>query len=183
LSHSAACCGFSCDADAIRAALQQAAEALADNRAHRMRLTLAQDGGFTVTAAPLPPVHEPVKLFMATECTDSENFFLAHKSTVREAYDRAWQEAEQRGGFDQLFVNQHGHVTEGGRSNVFVRLGGRWYTPPLRAGVLPGVMRTVLLEDPAWAASERELSPEDLRGAEEIVVCNALRGALRATLE
>jgi para-aminobenzoate synthetase/4-amino-4-deoxychorismate lyase len=128
-------------------------------------------------------VREPVKIFMAAESKDSGDFFLAHKTTVREAYDRAWQEAEKRGGFDQLFVNQDGQVTEGGRSNVFVKLRNRWYTPPLRAGVLPGVMRAALLADPAWAASERELSLEDLRNAEEIVVCNALRGALRAALE
>ncbi|RXZ38007.1 aminodeoxychorismate synthase component I [Oxalobacteraceae bacterium CAVE-383] len=183
LAHSAGCCGFACDADAVRIALRQAAAALADERPHRLRLTLAQDGAITLTAAPLPPVQEPARLFVATESRNSDDFFLAHKTTMREAYDRAWQDAEKRGGFDQLFVNQDGHVTEGGRSNVFVRLQGRWHTPPLRAGVLPGVMRAALLADPAWAATERELSLEDLRNAEEIVVCNALRGALRAKVE
>jgi para-aminobenzoate synthetase/4-amino-4-deoxychorismate lyase len=183
LAHSAACCGFSCDLNAVRAALQQAADALADNGPHRMRLTLAQNGAIAITAAPLPPVREPVKIFMATERRDSDDFFLSHKTTVREAYDRAWQEAEKRGGFDQLFVNQDGHVTEGGRSNVFVKLQNRWYTPPLRAGVLPGVMRAGLLADPAWAASERALSLEDLRNAEDIVVCNALRGAMHAIVD
>ncbi|WP_154134744.1 chorismate-binding protein [Herbaspirillum sp. CAH-3] len=182
LSRSAAACGFSCDIDAVRGALQQAAGALADERPYRMRLTLAQDGAVALASAPLAPLQEPVRLFIAAENTDSGDFFIAHKTTVREAYDRAWQEAEQRGGFDQLFVNQDGQITEGGRSNVFVRLRNGWYTPPLRAGVLPGVMRTVLLEDPAWNASERDLSLEDLRNAEEIVVCNALRGAVRANL-
>jgi para-aminobenzoate synthetase/4-amino-4-deoxychorismate lyase len=183
LTHSAAACGFLCDQEAIRNALKQACDALDGDTPHRLRLTLAPNGEITLAAAVLPPVQEPVRLFIAAGSSDSDDFFTAHKTTVREAYDRAWQDAEKRGGFDQLFLNQNGHVTEGGRSNVFVRLQGRWYTPPLRAGVLPGVMRAELLGDPAWDASERNLSLEDLRNAEQIVVCNALRGALQAVVD
>ena len=183
LLRSAASCGFSCDIDLIRNALADASRTLADERPYRLRLTVAQDGAIALTSAPLAPLQEPVRLFIAKENTDSGDFFIAHKTTARETYDRAWQEAEKRGGFDQLFVNQNGCITEGGRSNIFVRLQNRWYTPPLRAGVLPGVMRTVLLEDPDRDAGERDLSLEDLRNAEEIVVCNALRGPLRAVVE
>ncbi|MBV8634861.1 MAG: aminotransferase class IV, partial [Burkholderiaceae bacterium] len=60
--------------------------------------------------------------------------------------------------------------------------GGNWITPPLSCGVLPGIMRAVLLDDLAWQAEESILKLEDLRRAEEIVVCNSLRGALPATL-
>jgi para-aminobenzoate synthetase/4-amino-4-deoxychorismate lyase len=183
LTHSATVCGFLCDQVAIRNALQQACNALLDDTPHRLRLTLAPNGEITLAATAMQPVQEPVRIFMAADSSNSDDFFTAHKTTVRLAYDRAWQDAEKRGGFDQLFLNQDGHVTEGGRSNVFVRLQGRWYTPPLRAGVLPGVMRAALLGDPAWAASERELSLEDLRNAEQIVVCNALRGALQAVID
>ena len=63
---------------------------------------------------------------------------------------------------------------------MLVQLDGRWYTPPLSSGLLPGVMRAALLADPAWAAEERCITRDDLARAEEIVVCNALRGVLRA---
>jgi para-aminobenzoate synthetase/4-amino-4-deoxychorismate lyase len=66
---------------------------------------------------------------------------------------------------------------------VFLRLAGRWYTPPLSSGLLPGVMRALLLEDPMWDATERTLTRDDLRAAEAICVCNALRGALPATVD
>lgn len=183
LVRSAASCRFSCDIDVIRNALNDASKTLADEHTYRLRLTVAQDGAITLTSAPLTPLQEPVRLLIATENTDSGDFFVAHKTTARETYDRACQEAEKRGAFDQLFINQNDCVTEGARSNVFVRLQNRWYTPPLSAGVLPGVMRTVLLEDPAMGASERDLSLEDLRNGEEIVVCNALRGPLKAVVE
>ena len=55
-------------------------------------------------------------------------------------------------------------------------------TPPLAAGVLPGVMRGLILADPAWAAREAALTLADLRRAERIMVCNALRGPVEARL-
>ncbi len=70
-------------------------------------------------------------------------------------------------------------MTEGGRSNVFVLLDGQWCTPPLACGLLPGVMRSVMLAAPAWDAVERVITREMLLRAEGIVVCNALRGPLR----
>jgi para-aminobenzoate synthetase/4-amino-4-deoxychorismate lyase len=108
--------------------------------------------------------------------------FLRHKTSIRSRYDAAWRAAEHVGAFDTLFFNERGELAEGGRSSVFVRIGTRWYTPPLSAGVLPGVMRGVLLDDPAWDAIECPISREALLRADEIVVCNALRGVLKAVL-
>jgi para-aminobenzoate synthetase/4-amino-4-deoxychorismate lyase len=105
---------------------------------------------------------------------------LAHKTTLRQTYDEGWQAAEAAGAFDSLFFNERGELTEGGRSNVFVRVGGRWYTPPLSSGLLPGVMRAQLLDDPDWNAVERTLTLQDLRDADAVCVCNALRGVLAA---
>jgi para-aminobenzoate synthetase/4-amino-4-deoxychorismate lyase len=183
LTHSAACCDFSCDRDAIRNTLMQACAALDGDGPHRLRLTLAQNGAIKLTASDLPALQEPVRLFIAAHSNDAGDFFSAHKTTVRTAYDRAWRDAEERGGFDQLFLNRDGHLTEGGRCNVLVRLQKRWYTPPLRAGVLPGVMRAALLSDPDWDLSERDLTLEDLRNAEQVAVCNALRGPLQAVVD
>jgi para-aminobenzoate synthetase/4-amino-4-deoxychorismate lyase len=62
-------------------------------------------------------------------------------------------------------------------------LAGRWWTPPLASGVLPGVMRSVLLEEASGLqAAERVLTRTDLQNAEALMVCNALRGALPARI-
>jgi para-aminobenzoate synthetase / 4-amino-4-deoxychorismate lyase len=92
------------------------------------------------------------------------------------------REAERVGAFDSLFFTRDGRLVEGGRSSVFLKLDGGWVTPPLADGALPGVMRALLLEDPAWAATARSVSWDELRRAEAIVVCNALRGVLVARL-
>jgi para-aminobenzoate synthetase/4-amino-4-deoxychorismate lyase len=174
--------GFTWDEATIAEALDAACAALPPGLPHRLRLALGQDGRFTLQSALLQPLTTPVRLLLAETPTGTGDIFLRHKTTVRAAYDQAWKAAEAAGGFDTLFFNQHGELTEGGRSNVFVKLQGHWYTPPLACGLLPGVMRAVLLDDPAWDASERRLTLDDLRQAEQIVVCNALRGALRAYL-
>ena len=180
LAASARYFGFSFDAVAAEAALHAACAAFIAHREYRLRLALNTDGVFSTQAAPLTPLQEPVGLLLADDATCADDLFLRHKTSIRTRYDAAWKDAEANGGFDTLFFNERGELTEGGRSNVFVRIDGRWMTPSLSCGVLPGVMRGVLLEE--WDAGEGIVTRDMLAAAEEIVVCNALRGPLRAHL-
>jgi para-aminobenzoate synthetase/4-amino-4-deoxychorismate lyase len=149
-------------------------------------LTLAHDGTLQAAAAPLPPLPSPpdalVGLIVADHRLPDANPLAAHKTTLREHYDAGVQAAERAGAFDSLFFTVDGRLVEGGRSSVFVQLDGGWWTPPLTDGALPGVMRAVVLGDPAWQAGERSLALEDLQRAQGLMVCNALRGPLRARL-
>ena len=148
----------------------------------RVRLALAQSGAFSVQQAPLAPLVQPVRVLLAPDATDAGDLFLRHKTTVRTRYDTAWRDAEAQGAFDMLFFNGRGELTEGGRSSVFVKVAGEWLTPALHCGVLPGVMRSVLLDDAQWNAREAVITRAMLERAEDLVVCNALRGAMKAVL-
>jgi len=182
LRASAAYFGYPFTEELARAGAIAACAVLAPATPHRLRLALQPDGEIVVHTAPLTPLRGPVEVLLSSEPVASDALFARHKTTIRSRYDAAWKEAESAGAFDTLFFNEHGELAEGGRSSVFVRVGGRWYTPPLSSGVLPGVMRALLLEDPAWNAIECPISRETLARAQEIVVCNALRGPLRATI-
>jgi len=133
-----------------------------------------------------PTCREFSEALLAGRCgiapIESADALLLRKTTRRAEFDRAWHEAEAQGGFDMLFFNERGELTEGGRSNVFVKLDGKWFTPPLSSGVLPGVMRGVLLEDEAFGAQERVLTRDDVLNAEALMLTNALRGAVPARL-
>ena len=152
------------------------------SRAEPVTSSLGQDGQFTAHSAVLAAISEPVGLLVAPDALDADALFLRHKTSVRTRYDAAWRAAEQQGGFDTLFFNRRGELTEGGRSNVFVRIDGHWLTPPLSCGVLPGIMRAQLLAAQAWNASEAIITRDMLTSADALMVCNALRGPLRAYL-
>ena len=77
-------------------------------------------------------------------------------------------------GIEDTFHRMRG-FTEGSISNLFIRHGSRWYTPPLRCGLLPGVERAHLLA--SFPAEEKLLFESDLRSADEMLLCNSVRGS------
>ena len=79
-----------------------------------------------------------------------------------------------------LLVNRRGELTEAATANLVVRLDGVLYTPPLGAGLLPGVMREELLAD--GTLRERVIFPADLGQAEAIYLINSVRGWREADL-
>ncbi|WP_296652354.1 aminodeoxychorismate synthase component I [Paraburkholderia sp.] len=190
LAGSAAWLGFPCDADALRARLAATCTGLPEGVPHRMRVALGKDGVAQLTFAPLAPLApsagQTVGVMLAPDHgfapVESADALLLRKTTRRAEFDRAWHEAEAHGAFDMLFFNERGELTEGGRSNVFLKLDGKWWTPPLSSGVLPGVMRGVLLDDVSVAAKERVLTREDVANAEALMLTNALRGVVPARL-
>jgi branched-subunit amino acid aminotransferase/4-amino-4-deoxychorismate lyase len=83
-----------------------------------------------------------------------------------------------------LLLNEAGRLCEGCYTNLFVVSGGRAATPPLSEGPLPGVTRAALLETAAALSvslDERSLTWEDLIGAEEAFLTNALMGVVPLT--
>jgi para-aminobenzoate synthetase/4-amino-4-deoxychorismate lyase len=186
LERSAQALGFAFDADAARTLLDTAAQALSGPT--RLRLALTHDGRLDlrqVPLAPLPAARDgvlgaPVRLIVSPQRLPNAAPLAGFKTTLRAHYDAGVTAAEAQGAFDSLFFTQDGRLVEGGRSSVFLRLDGRWWTPPVADGALPGVMRAQLLADPLVAAGERRLTLADLHRAEAIWVCNALRGVLQA---
>ena len=155
---------------------------------YRLRLDLSANGDLAFTSAVIHQITEPVKMFWAKDILPGDvtmfsgDALLRHKIIHRTLYDQAWQKAVQLGGFDALFVNEQGFVTEGGRTSIFIKpLGSpEWLTPPVSAGLLPGIMRAALLVDPSMNAREANLTIKDVSMAEEIMLSNALRGSLKA---
>jgi len=158
---------------------------LAQNQDYRIRLALHKDGRTDLAVTRLDPIVTPVRVLPPKRRgqVPTEFLFVGHKTTMRAAYDTAVADAIRQGAFDRLFVNHDGQITEGGRSNIFALIDGEWMTPPVSAGLLPGVMRSVLLDDPAWRVREAPLTLADLRRADRIVLCNALRGPIDAILD
>ena len=187
LGRSAQVLGFAFDRDTARRRIEARLCSLADDphEHHRLKLSLAHDGRLQLTQAALRDLPAgtdgaAVSLLISALRLPNVRPLSAHKTTLRRRYDEGVQAAEQAGAFDSLFFTEDGRLVEGGRTSVFLKLDGRWYTPPLADGALPGVMRGLVLADPRWQATERHLGAIDLARAEALMVCNALRGTLSA---
>lgn len=183
LERSATELGFHFDVAQVERELALAVAHVAADIASRLRLVLSHDGGIEMTSAPLAPLPDGrVDLLIESNPLREPRPLASHKTTLRDEYDQGTRRAEARGAFDSLFFTADGRLVEGGRCNIFVQIDGRWWTPPLSDGALPGVMRSLLLEDPAWGAGERTLRLADLRRGRSLMVCNALRGVVPGRL-
>ncbi|ARA92506.1 aminodeoxychorismate synthase, component I [Rhodothermaceae bacterium RA] len=170
------------DPDAFRRAVAAATEALAPGTAHRVRVTLDAGGRLHLTTAPLAPMPDrPLRVVLAETPVDATDVFLFHKTTHRRLYETAYQRARDAGFDEVLFLNEHGHLTEGSRSNVFLQHGGRLLTPPVGCGLLAGVYRRHVLDTHPDAA-EQVLTLDDLARTERLFLCNAVWGLREARL-
>jgi para-aminobenzoate synthetase/4-amino-4-deoxychorismate lyase len=145
----------------------------------RLRLLVSPDGVVAVERAPLPPrAVEPVPVAFSAELVDRHDPALFHKTTRRAPYER--RRAERPDAFETLLVNREGEVTEGTFTNLVADLDGERVTPPLDAGLLPGVFRAGLLA--RGEVRERRLRVGDLARANRLWIVNALRRWIEARL-
>lgn len=107
--------------------------------------------------------------------TNPDDPFLYHKTNNRSLYDQEHKRYSKQGYFDVLFRNQKDEITEGAISNIFIKLRGRWYTPPLSCGLLNGIGRQIMIKK--LNAREKILQIKDLERADQIVLTNSVRGA------
>ena len=93
----------------------------------------------------------------------------------------AAQEAIRRGGFEGVMRNYLGELTECTTSNLFIVKDGAALTPPLAAGLLPGITREFLFEigrDIGVDVREQTLTDADLFGADEAFLTSTTREAV-----
>jgi para-aminobenzoate synthetase/4-amino-4-deoxychorismate lyase len=165
-----------------RARALQALQTLAATHpkgAYRVRLLLSASGHFQGQAFVLADTPQPVRLQLAkAPIVEAHSEFVRFKTTRRAHYD-AFTPADASV-FDAVLFNAQGEVTECTRGNIAVLLGGRWVTPPLASGLLPGIGRAVYLQ--SGRLIEAVVRVEDLPHAQGLAFVNSLRGWLDAEL-
>lgn len=157
---------------------------------HKVRLLLSVDGRIDAQASPLSgpgttpqtrptPADQPALfVHLAEQPMPPADDFIRHKTTRRQAYAPF---APKDGAFDTLLFNEAGELTEFTIGNLALQLDGHWYTPPLAAGLLPGVMRANLLAN--GVLTERTLTLADLDRAQGLALLNSVRGWLPVRLD
>ncbi|AVO43234.1 chorismate-binding protein [Simplicispira suum] len=147
--------------------------------AWRVRLLLSVDGSARAETFAMHPTPTPVHLQLAGEpLREAAGEFCRYKTTRRAHYDAF--APSQPGVFDTVLYNEAGEITECTRGNVAMRLEGRWVTPPLACGLLPGVGRALALR--SGRLEEAVVCLEDVPRVQAWAFVNSLRGWLDAKL-
>jgi branched-chain amino acid aminotransferase len=85
---------------------------------------------------------------------------------------------------EAILCGGDGSIAEGASSNVFAVIGGEIRTPPPDVGILDGITRAkviALCREAGIPFAERRLTPDELRGAEEVFLTSATRAVLPVT--
>jgi branched-chain amino acid aminotransferase len=93
----------------------------------------------------------------------------------------AVREAQAKGAAEAILLNDLGELAEGASSNLFLVKSSTVLTPPLDAGILPGITRAVVLElAPGLGLTTREqpLRGPELLAADEAFVTSTVREVL-----
>ncbi|SEA04537.1 para-aminobenzoate synthetase / 4-amino-4-deoxychorismate lyase [Thalassobacillus cyri] len=163
--------GFAMDVEKVSHALQHSA---ADKTAgdFKVRLLVSKSGEVMVETAAIRPL-DTVICSLAKTPVDKKNPFLYHKTTHREVYDELSRTAPEDA-FSVLLWNEDEELTEFTIGNLVIEKQGKYYTPPIKCGLLAGTFRQELLEQHVIA--EQVIHKKDLNEANSIWMINGVRG-------
>ncbi len=163
------------------AAWRRAVEAvIPPHEPQKVRSLLRSDGELDVTAESLSLQNDDWRVMLSDHRINEDDVYRRHKTTNRHLYDTEWRRATESGYDEVLFLNRRGECAEGSRTNLILRRGDEWLTPPVGSGALPGVFRRHMVQ--SRGVLEAHLRPEDFETADEVYLCNAVRGLIRAQI-
>lgn len=160
--------------------IRQGAEILRSNFPV-LRITIFPGGREWITGRNLPvDLTERQKHGIAVAAIAAEQFqrcLPAHKTGN---YLSAWMAkntAQQLGAGEAILVDAKGNWLETSTGNLWGWQNGCWWTPPLEAGILPGVVRQQLinwLQSHNYQVTESPWSPQIVKKFEAIAITNSV---------
>lgn len=87
-------------------------------------------------------------------------------------------EAKKKKAYDAIMLNREGYISEGTTSNVWIVKNGEFITPPLSAGILSGITRSVIfkiLKAENISVREENFTPETLKSADGVFFCSSTK--------
>ena len=162
------------DEEKLKVELNQTLAELDPSTDYRLRISIAKSGKMTCKLEKLQALPEAFcKAILVPQNTNLQRPFTYFKTSYRPHLDLGQQE--------QIYYNSQGQLLESSIGNLVLQLDGHLYTPPVELGLLDGIYRQHLLA--TGQATERSLSLDDLKSAEKIYACNALRGLYELEIE
>ena len=141
----------------------------------RLRLTYFSNGEFLISHEEM--VIDPATTFslgISPHRRYSSDHIARHKTLSYTSAAHGLRIAASTGLDDLLYLNENDEVIETGLANILVEKHGHLVTPPIESGLLPGIVRGVLLE---WFPEilEAALTVDDLKAASGLYVLSSIR--------
>ncbi|EGU66441.1 aminodeoxychorismate synthase, component I [Streptococcus mitis bv. 2 str. SK95] len=137
------------------------------NQDYRLRISLSKSGELELSRQVLTPLSQSFcQAKLCLQEADLQQAFTYFKTTHRPHLSIGEQE--------KIYHNKSGELLETSIGNLVLKIAGKFYTPPIRLGILPGIYRQHLLE--TGQVEEKVLTLADLNQAEAVFGCNAVRG-------
>ena len=166
------------DQDTVLAAIRRLVADTDPSGCLTLKLSVLKESGASrilVYLRPMMKRPDSVGLLLDDVSRINERALLAGHKTHNYMENRLLMDrAKGAGCYDVLRLNSQGHVAEGAISNLFWESAGGLYTPAERTGLLPGVIRSVLLD--ALSIREGLLTRSDLLRADAIYLTNSSLG-------
>jgi branched-chain amino acid aminotransferase len=129
--------------DLIRSAVEQ----LFQTEKHEsglLRLSFGDNGNWSAVHLAHVPLTHAAKLItndkkIAIQGQAVKSFPYEHRLAILESI-------KNLGADEAIVCNEKGKVSEGAVTNLLLRIDDKWVTPPISDGVLPGVMRALVIE-------------------------------------
>ncbi|WP_206512510.1 aminotransferase class IV [Veillonella ratti] len=102
--------------------------------------------------------------------------FVYHKTFNYGDSILAKRQAAKDGIDEPIFCNSRGMLAEGAVSNLFFIKKGQLYTPPVEAGLLPGIVRAYLCH--RYDVIEKAITPDEINSFDECFITNSLMGIM-----
>lgn len=156
-----------------------------ENGMYKLRCLLTLRGyqpEIKVEAEPLPRKSQSVVLGVFAGQLKMHGHSWNGKTSERQVYDAAKQYAKSQRWDDAIVLSEDGSVADTCIYNIFLVKENALYTPPLSSLPVKGVMREWIKRNGIFPVIDRKLYPEDLMEADCLLVCNAVRGIIHASL-
>ncbi|HAZ45224.1 MAG TPA: 4-amino-4-deoxychorismate lyase, partial [Cyanobacteria bacterium UBA11371] len=146
-----------------------------------LRITIFPDGREWITGRNLPAdLTERQKYGIAAwvaERGERARSLATHKTGNYLAAWLALQQAQKYGAKEAILVDASGNWLETSTGNLWGWQDGRWWTPPVAAGILPGLMREQLihrLHSQNEKVGEEPWTPDFVAGLEALAYSNSV---------
>jgi branched-subunit amino acid aminotransferase/4-amino-4-deoxychorismate lyase len=139
----------------------------------RIRVAALADGTWLVVVEAADSSEKLPSLIKMNQVINSNSPLSGIKSISYGQSMLAVRTAQARGYSDGVYLNENNDVVETGSANIIILKDGKFITPALESGCLPGITRQILIKD--FAVAEGLFTWDQLIEADGVFLCSSIR--------